>query len=145
MFSSVYRTTIEWGQCDPAGIVFYPRFFDLFDVASARLFQAASGLTRTELIHRHKVIGWPMVNVQAEFRFSVRYDDAVEIRTVVDRLGKSSLTLSHELLVGERRCVQAIETRVWSSCGAERNSIVPQPLPEDLRRRLEASNPEIPE
>ena len=32
---------IEWGDCDPAGIVFYPRYFAMFDASTSYLFEAA--------------------------------------------------------------------------------------------------------
>ena len=32
---------IEWGDCDPAGIVYYPRYFVMFDNATVALFAAA--------------------------------------------------------------------------------------------------------
>ena len=34
---------IEWGDCDPAGIVFYPRYFAMFDASTAALFAHALG------------------------------------------------------------------------------------------------------
>ena len=30
---------IEWGDCDPAGIIFYPRYFEFFDAWTAALFE----------------------------------------------------------------------------------------------------------
>ena len=31
MASNARTVRIEWGDCDPAGIVFYPRYFAMFD------------------------------------------------------------------------------------------------------------------
>ena len=39
------QLTVEWGQCDPAGIVFNSRFFEMFDVSTWMLFEAALGVT----------------------------------------------------------------------------------------------------
>ena len=36
---------IEWGQCDPAGIVYAPRYLDMFGETTVLLFEAA-GLPR---------------------------------------------------------------------------------------------------
>ena len=36
------NVTIQWGDCDPAGIVFYPRYFEMFDASTAALFARAS-------------------------------------------------------------------------------------------------------
>ena len=40
---------VEWGHCDPAGIVFHPRFIEYFDWSSVALIEATTGLTQTEL------------------------------------------------------------------------------------------------
>jgi len=40
---------IEWGYCDPAGIVFNARFFEIFDAGTWALFEAALGVPRQEL------------------------------------------------------------------------------------------------
>ena len=47
MTSFVFRRqlTIEWGQCDPAGIVFNARFFEMFDISTWLLFETALGVT----------------------------------------------------------------------------------------------------
>jgi 4-hydroxybenzoyl-CoA thioesterase len=136
MFANVYRFTIEWGDCDPAGIVFYPRFFAMFDAATAHLLEAASGMTRAELIRSHGILGWPMVNAQADFRASASFDDRVEIRTRVERLGRSSMVFAHELWRGDTLCVDATETRVWAAHGDGARAIVPQALPDALRAQL---------
>ena len=43
------QLTIEWGQCDPAGIVFNSRFFEMFDASTWQMFQAALGVKAHEL------------------------------------------------------------------------------------------------
>ena len=53
-FRHSYDVIIKWGDCDPAGIVFYPQFFAMFDEATGFLFQAASGMTRTTLIRHYR-------------------------------------------------------------------------------------------
>ena len=39
--SSRHDVTVEWGDCDPAGIVYYPSYFRWCDQASHRLLLAA--------------------------------------------------------------------------------------------------------
>ena len=50
---------IEWGQCDPAGIVFHPRYLEIFDACAALLFQHASGMTKAEMLRRYDAVGIP--------------------------------------------------------------------------------------
>lgn len=142
MFASVYRYTIQWGDCDPAGIVFYPRFSAIFDEATAYLLEGASGMTRSDLIRYYGILGWPMVSATADFRASATYDDKIAVHTSVQRLGTSSMTFAHELRRGEIVCVSATETRVWSAHGSGDNTLTPQPLPDALRARLSESGPD---
>ena len=44
------RSRIEWGDCDPAGIVFYPRYFAIFDASTALLFEHVLGLRKAEML-----------------------------------------------------------------------------------------------
>src|SRR5262245_12732559 len=56
---------IEWGDCDPAGIVFYPRYLAFFDANTAYLFEAA-GLPKADLVRTYDIVGMPLVDVQGE-------------------------------------------------------------------------------
>ncbi|MDX3898936.1 MAG: thioesterase family protein [Sphingobium sp.] len=136
MFTHVYRRTIEWGECDPAGIVFYPRFLEMFDAATGCLFEAASGLPRAALIRHYDILGWPMVSSQVDFRATASFDDRVDIHSVVRRLGRTSLEINHELRRGDLLCVAGTEVRVWARHGVEGQQVIPTPLPDLLRRQL---------
>ena len=50
MLVNTRRLAIEWGDCDPAGIVFYPRYFAMFDASTASLFQRALLSRRAALV-----------------------------------------------------------------------------------------------
>ena len=70
---------IEWGDCDPAGIVFYPRYFAMFDHSTTTLITAASGLSKYELFQRYDFGGYPMVDTRARFMIPCRFGDDVTI------------------------------------------------------------------
>ncbi len=59
--------TIEWGHCDPAGIVFNARFFEFFDWGTWTLFEAALGVKPPELGKAFGIIGIPLVDAGARF------------------------------------------------------------------------------
>ena len=80
MFAHSHTLVIPWGDCDPAGIVFFPRFFEMFDEATAALLHAATGLNRAQLIETYGLVGWPMVDTRAEFHVTARFDDHVLLR-----------------------------------------------------------------
>jgi len=65
MFVNRRTVRIEWGDCDAAGIVFYPRYFAMFDASTHHLFEAA-GWKKKELIREFAIIGTPMVDTARE-------------------------------------------------------------------------------
>jgi hypothetical protein len=79
--SFTYRRqlTIEWGQCDPAGIVFNSRFFEIFDTSTWQLFDAALGVKPHELSTAFGIMGIPLVDARANFLKPVRFGDVVDM------------------------------------------------------------------
>ena len=62
MLTNSRRVTIEWQHCDPAGIVFYPRYFAMFDTSTTMLFEKALGMTKYQLLKKYDFLGYPMVD-----------------------------------------------------------------------------------
>ncbi|NKC32140.1 acyl-CoA thioesterase [Falsiroseomonas selenitidurans] len=107
---------IEWGDCDPAGIVFYPRYFAHFDACTALLFQQALGETQAAWAARHGVIGIPMVDTRAQFTTPCTFGDQVVVESRVAAFRRSSFQVEHRLLRADGvLAVEAWETRVWAA------------------------------
>src|ERR1043166_3317558 len=70
---------VRWGDVDWAGIVFYPRFYEWFDLACDALFESL-GLPWPALFPRHGIVGVPIVESGARFVSPVRLGDLVRIR-----------------------------------------------------------------
>lgn len=139
MFSNTRTWTIEWGDCDPAGIVFYPRYFAAFDTSTSRLIEAATGERKSEVIRKNGIVGWPMVDTGARFFQTASYGDAVEIATRITKVGTSSFALEHSLSKNGVLCVEATEVRVWvGACGDGKPGIESRPMPEELAALLRA-------
>jgi 4-hydroxybenzoyl-CoA thioesterase len=107
--------TIEWGDCDPAGIVFYPRYFAMFDASTAALFQAALGMPKIRWTKHYNMLGIPMVDTRAKFHIPSAYGDEVTIESRVTEFRRSSFDVAHRLLKGAALAVEATETRVWTA------------------------------
>ena len=73
------RFTIEWGHCDPAGIVFNSRFFEFFDWGTWMLFEAALGVKPSDLSTAFGIVGLPLVDAGARFLAPARFGDVVEL------------------------------------------------------------------
>ena len=69
---------IAWGDCDDAGIVFYPHFFRWMDTAFHRRLRAA-GSSHRDVVQRFGIIGLPIVEAGAQFRSAVSYDEPLVV------------------------------------------------------------------
>jgi 4-hydroxybenzoyl-CoA thioesterase len=108
--------TIEWGDCDPAGIVFYPRYFAMFDASTAALFAAALGMPKIAWTKRFGILGIPMVDTRASFSIPSAYGDEVVIESRVTAFRRSSFDIHHRLLKADGALgVEGFETRVWTA------------------------------
>ncbi|MFL6230296.1 MAG: acyl-CoA thioesterase [Pyrinomonadaceae bacterium] len=85
---------VRFGDCDPAGLVYYPVIFHYFHVAMEEFFAARCGTTYARLM-REERIGFPTVKVQAEFLVPMFYGDEIEIAVHVVRVGDSSATFAY--------------------------------------------------
>jgi 4-hydroxybenzoyl-CoA thioesterase len=130
---------IEWGDCDPAGIVFYPRYFAMFDASTTALFERALGMTKYQFLKRYQAVGYPMLETAARFLTPTRFGDSVVIETSLSKLGRSSFDVTHRLTKDGELAVECTEKRVWVTRDpddAER--IKSQAIPEEIVDRLRA-------
>jgi 4-hydroxybenzoyl-CoA thioesterase len=115
--SFTYRRqlTIEWGQCDPAGIVFNSRFFEIFDTGTWHMFEAVLGVKPHELAGTFGIIGIPLVDARANFITPIKFGDVVDMATRVSEFRRSSFDVEHRLSVSGALAVEGAETRVWAT------------------------------
>jgi len=134
------KLTIEWGHCDPAGIVFNPRFFEFFDWSTALLVRAALGLEKAEMLAAYGVAGIPLVDTRATFHHPSRYGEEVEIVSGVTAVGRSSFEIGHRLFNAARLAVEAREKRVWVVRDGENGGrLKAQAMPDDVARKLKGA------
>ena len=104
---------IYWGDCDPAGIIFYPRYFDIFDRCTTGVFERALGMNKREFFKAYDFAGFPLVDIAREFLLPTRFGDDVIIESTVPASVRSSFDVSHRLLKDGKLAVECSETRVW--------------------------------
>ena len=137
MFVNTREVAIEWGDCDPAGIVFYPRYFAMFDASTAALFAAVTGMTKRRMLGVHGIVGFPMVDTRASFRVPSRFGDVIRIETQATALRRSSFDIAHLVFRGDTLAIEASETRVWAGPHPDDpERIQGVPLPPELIERL---------
>lgn len=136
MFGFERNLVVEWGDCDPAGIVYNPRYLAYFDTSTGLLVAAAVGLSKPELIKKHDILGIPLVKASQSFTAPCRYSDEVAIRSEVTKVGRASFDIRHRLFRGETLCVEGEETRVWTGRDPETGKLSSRPLPDEVSAQL---------
>ena len=123
---------VEWGQCDPAGIVFYPQYLIIFDSSTGWLFER-SGLTPSRMRQRYNLVGMPIVEVGVRFMKPCHFDDDIVVETEVSEWGRSSFTVRHRILNKAELAVEGFEKRVWAGADPVRpGAIKGQAVPEEV-------------
>ncbi|SDM35052.1 4-hydroxybenzoyl-CoA thioesterase [Franzmannia pantelleriensis] len=136
MLIHTHTRQIEWGDCDPAGIVFHPRYLGYFDHCTNLLF-AKAGFDLATLQARFAVIGYPVVDLHSRFLAPCRQGDEVRIESWVAELRNSSFDVQHRLWRDDTLAVEATVTRVWTvQDPADPRRMQGRPVPEAIRRAL---------
>jgi 4-hydroxybenzoyl-CoA thioesterase len=128
---------IEWGDCDPFGIVFFPRYFEYFDACTNALFHRALGIAKAEMLRHYKIAGIPLVQASCNFLVPSSFGDTVTVESRVTKWGTSSFSVEHKLFRGETLAVEGLEKRVWTvRIGGERVKAKSQPIPQEVIDRF---------
>lgn len=97
------RRQLRFGHCDPAGIAFYPRYFELCDGVIEDWTQEVIGVSR-RVLHLDMRMAIPTVDLKAEFSAVSRLGDQLDFRLDVHKVGRASVEMSVEVSCeGERR------------------------------------------
>jgi 4-hydroxybenzoyl-CoA thioesterase len=112
MAAHVTNVQVRWGDVDPAGIVFYPRFFEWYDLGTETLF-AALDMPWPEIFPRYAIVGVPIVESGSRFLAPARYGDVLAIRSRVEWVKDKTFRVEHEIARGKEVVAQGFEIRAW--------------------------------
>ena len=111
MFVNRRDVQFQCGDCDPANIVYYPRYFAMFDDSTSTLFEVA-GFSKKDLVHKYGLVGIPMVDTRSKFYIPSTYGDWITIETKIESIKRSSFEVKHNVYKGEALAIEGFETRV---------------------------------
>ena len=130
------RIVVRFGDCDPAGLVYYPALFHYCHVAMEEFFVARCGKSYARLMAEER-LGFPTVNASAEFFAPFVYGEEAEVEVFVSRVGTSSATFEYRLRRAGEDALRARATLVQVALNLDERR--PVPVPEELRRAFERS------
>lgn len=140
MLVNTRTVRIEWGDCDPAGIVYFPRYLEICDAETAALFERALGMTKIKSLKVYDFIGYPVVDLRVRFLAPSRYGDDVIIETSAAAIKRSSFEIVHRLHNGGALAVEVFETRVWTGRDPDDpDRIKSKPIPDEVVARLKGA------
>jgi len=117
-------------DCDPAGIVFFPRYFEMISDITEAFFETALNTPYPALLKTH---GVPTVQIEATFPAPSHHGDILEISVICAKLGHTSLTLSIIAKCADQTRFTASATLVHIQ-----KSGTPTPWPAPLRAALKS-------
>jgi 4-hydroxybenzoyl-CoA thioesterase len=123
---------ILFSHCDPAGIVYFPRFFDLLHRAMEDWFTFGLEERFADFIMKKK-LGIPTVGTKVDFVGPARFGDLLKVELRVAKLGSSSIELLIDSFVDGRPCFRARHT----VCVFSSETYKAVPIPPELRARME--------
>lgn len=127
---------VWWGDCDPARIVFYPRYLCWVDESSHALLEAA-GLHHDKLREDYNLRGLVLGEVSAKFIAPGFFGDTLIIASEVAELKRATFKVRHRIRRGEDLLLTVEELRIWAVEDAEHPAgISAQTIPEEVRARL---------
>jgi 4-hydroxybenzoyl-CoA thioesterase len=139
MLTYVRNTRIEWGDCDPAGIVFYPRYFAMFDSCTTAMFSQALGMSKFQFTKHYEFLGYPMVDTRARFLKPAKFGDDVTVETTVTEFRRSSFDVRHLLSNNGELAVECFDTRVWAAADpSDPAKIKAKPIPAEVIAKFKA-------
>jgi 4-hydroxybenzoyl-CoA thioesterase len=128
-----FPVEVRFGDLDPAGIVYYPRYLHFCHVGMEEYFRQAVGVPYPEFLGEHR-LGLPSVRTEVEHRRPIRYGERVELEVEVVRIGESSVEWRDRFWhAGADR--PSTEARIVTVL-VDMDEFSKRPIPEWLRSRL---------
>jgi 4-hydroxybenzoyl-CoA thioesterase len=123
---------IRFSHCDPAGIVYFPHYFDMFNGLVEDWYTEQLGVNYANLIlgDQH---GFPYVHIETDFKLPSRMGERLDLTLLLTRVGRSSISV---VIVGHVGGVERLRARlVTAMTSLETHQSVE--LPEALRAKFE--------
>jgi len=133
-----YHVRIEFGDCDPAGIVFYPNFQRWMDAAALAFFMECGVAPWRELVKTHGIVGAPLLEIATRFVTAATYAEELQIATHVREWRPKVFVQHHRVTRGETLICEGTEMRVFVRRDADNpDRLRAIPVPDDIRALCE--------
>lgn len=132
--ATTYTVQVQFGDCDPAGIVFFPNFSRWMDAASLAFFMQCGVPPWRELAKTRGIVGTPLLEIHTRFFRPATYGEAIVVHTQVEQWRAKVFVQHHRVTRGDDLLCEGRETRAFVvRDAAEPERLRAIPVPEDIR------------
>ena len=141
--TTLHRVTIQFGDCDPAGIVFFPNFSRWMDAASLSFFLQCGLPPWRELVKTRGIVGTPLLEIHTKFLKAATYGEDIIVATHVDEWRPKTFTQVHRVTRarvegGEDLICEGREIRAFVRRDADNpDRLRAMPVPDDIKALCE--------
>ncbi len=128
-----HRVDVHFGDCDPAGIVFFPNFSRWMDAASLNFFMQCGVPPWRELVKTRGIVGTPLLEINTRFLRPVTYGEAIEIATWVEEWRAKVFVQMHRVLRGDELICEGREVRAFVTREPGTDRLRAIPVPDDIK------------
>ena len=129
-----YSVNVQFGDCDPAGIVFFPNFSRWMDEASLAFFMACGVPPWRELVKTRGIIGTPLLEIHTRFMRPATYGETIEVQTTVEEWMTKTFRHRHVVRRGDTVLCEGTELRAFCiKDPQDPERIKAIPVPEDIK------------
>jgi 4-hydroxybenzoyl-CoA thioesterase len=130
---------IQFADCDPAQIMFYPRLFEQFVRCTEIMFRKAD--IHWEKMHgqgeKDGYAGTPLIDASARFHRPLRFGDTVEIQSWVEEIKGKVIVMRHEVYNRGELALEGREVRAFTVRDPSGDKgLKAVPVPDELRAKL---------
>ena len=132
----IFEVQVQFGDCDPAGIVFFPNFSKWMDASSLNFFVQCGVLPWRELVKTTGIVGTPLLEIHTKFIRPATYGETIQIHTSVEEWREKVFIHRHIVKRGEDLLCEGTETRAFVvRPPGEPDRIKAIQIPEDIKAK----------
>lgn len=124
--------TVRFQHCDPAGIVFYPRYYEMLNLTVERFFEQRLGYSFNRM-HQEMHVTVPTVRMETDFFEASYLEDRLQFQMTLNRIGRSSLSFYISCKCGDEERLRTVITLVCINLSAKKAT----PWPDVIRAQVE--------
>ncbi len=130
----IFEVDVMFGDCDPAGIVFFPNFSKWMDASSLNFFMKCGVPPWRELVKTRGIVGTPLLEIHTRFMLPATYGERLQIHTSVTEWREKVFMHQHVVKRGDDVLCEGSETRAFVIHPPEApDRIKAIPVPEDIK------------